>query len=185
MPNPCQVMRHSEACQMYDFVKTVRLQRAWDGEYVRQHVRGDSVLRQDLRAPVGKPKPGQVCHQLPGSRFACTNLPCRCGDVCFSLFPSPALRVRLTKTLTEHLQQYGDYMITCPLLTLDLLWTLNLPYKMTYSLMVFLTLFCGFMAADHPYPGYAMLAMAYLLPPPPPPSLHPGHPPCTDDGACT
>jgi len=49
--------------------------------------------------------------------------------------------------------QYGDYMITCPLLTLDLLWTLNLPYKMTYSLMVFLTLFTGFMAADHPYPG--------------------------------
>ena len=65
------------------------------------------------------------------------------------------LCMRLTMTLTEHPQQYGDYMITCPLLTLDLLWTLNLPYKMTYSLMVFLTLFTGFMAADHPYPGYA------------------------------
>jgi len=49
--------------------------------------------------------------------------------------------------------QYFDYMLTCPLLTLDLLWTLNLPYKVTYSLFVFLTLFSGFIAAGHPQPG--------------------------------
>jgi len=49
--------------------------------------------------------------------------------------------------------QYFDYMLTCPLLTLDLLWTLNLPYKVTYSLFVFLTLFAGFIAAGHPQPG--------------------------------
>lgn len=48
---------------------------------------------------------------------------------------------------------YFDYMLTCPLLTLDLLWTLNLPYKVTYSLFVFLTLFSGFIAAGHPQPG--------------------------------
>ena len=48
---------------------------------------------------------------------------------------------------------YFDYMLTCPLLTLDLLWTLNLPYKVTYSLFVFLTLFSGFMTAGHPQPG--------------------------------
>jgi bacteriorhodopsin len=51
------------------------------------------------------------------------------------------------------LYQYFDYMFTCPLLTLDLLWTLNLPYKITYSFMVFLTLFSGFAAAGHPQPG--------------------------------
>lgn len=51
------------------------------------------------------------------------------------------------------LYTYCDYMVTCPVLTLDLLWTLNLPYKMTYGFGVFLTLFAGFMAAGHPYPG--------------------------------
>ena len=50
-------------------------------------------------------------------------------------------------------QQYFDYMFTCPLLTLDLLWTLNLPYKVTYALLVFLTLFSGFMSSGHPQPG--------------------------------
>jgi len=49
--------------------------------------------------------------------------------------------------------QYFDYMFTCPLLTLDLLWTLNLPYKVTYALLVFLTLFSGFMSSGHPQPG--------------------------------
>jgi len=48
---------------------------------------------------------------------------------------------------------YGDYMVTCPLLTLDLLWTLNLPYKFTYALFVFLTLFSGFISSGHPQPG--------------------------------
>ena len=44
-----------------------------------------------------------------------------------------------TDHVTEHLcyyyyvWQYLDYMITCPILTLDLLWTLNLPYKVTYT----------------------------------------------------
>ena len=67
---------------------------------------------------------------------------------CFANFRTCFIDTRLNA-------QYFDYMLTCPLLTLDLLWTLNLPYKLTYSLMVFLTLFTGFMAADHPYPGYA------------------------------
>jgi len=51
---------------------------------------------------------------------------------------------------------YADYMITCPLLTLDLLWTLNLPYKLTYSLFVGLTLFAGFLSSGHPQPGYSV-----------------------------
>lgn len=44
-------------------------------------------------------------------------------------------------------------MIACPLLTLDLMWTLNLPYKFTYTLFVFLVLFSGFISSGHPDPG--------------------------------
>ena len=55
----------------------------------------------------------------------------------------------------------GDYMVTCPLLTLDLLWTLNLPYKFTYALFVFLTLFSGFISSGHPQPGY-MCVYVYM-----------------------
>ena len=76
--------------------------------------------------------------------------------------------------------QYCDYMLTCPLLTIDLLWTLNLPYKLTYALMVFCTLFSGFMASNHPQPGrwmwfvYGMVSLPPCLPPSLlPPSLLP------------
>jgi len=49
--------------------------------------------------------------------------------------------------------KYFDYLITCPLLTFDLLNTLNLPYKITYAIYVLVTLFSGFMAANSPAPG--------------------------------
>ena len=39
--------------------------------------------------------------------------------------------------------KYFDYLFTCPLLTLDLLWSLNLPYKVTYSGFVALIMVCG------------------------------------------
>nr|AHH02154.1 protein 100 [synthetic construct] len=42
-----------------------------------------------------------------------------------------------------HLLKYCDYCFTCPLLTLDLMWSLNLPYKFTYSIWVGICIFSG------------------------------------------
>ncbi|EKX40903.1 hypothetical protein GUITHDRAFT_164579 [Guillardia theta CCMP2712] len=46
-------------------------------------------------------------------------------------------------SLSVNYFKYLDYIFTCPILTLDLLWSLNLPYKITYSLFVGLTIACG------------------------------------------
>lgn len=42
-----------------------------------------------------------------------------------------------------HVFKYADYLLTCPLLTLDLLWSLNLPYKVTGAMMVFTCILCA------------------------------------------
>ena len=36
-------------------------------------------------------------------------------------------------SLNVNFYKYFDYIFTCPVLTLDLLWTLNLPFKFTYA----------------------------------------------------
>jgi len=42
-----------------------------------------------------------------------------------------------------HVFKYGDYMLTCPLLTLDLLWSLNLPFKLSGAVGVFVCIGCA------------------------------------------
>lgn len=42
-----------------------------------------------------------------------------------------------------HLLKYVDYLFTCPLLTADLLCSLNLPFKITFSYFVWLTIGTG------------------------------------------
>mmetsp|Transcript_1325 Transcript_1325/g.2637 ORF Transcript_1325/g.2637 Transcript_1325/m.2637 type:complete len:449 (+) Transcript_1325:147-1493(+) len=43
--------------------------------------------------------------------------------------------------------KYLDYVLTCPLLTIDLLWSLNLPYKFTYGGFVLCCIICAFMCS--------------------------------------
>jgi len=43
--------------------------------------------------------------------------------------------------------KYIDYLLTCPLLTVDLMWSLNLPYKLTYGGAVGCCIVCAFMAS--------------------------------------
>jgi len=55
------------------------------------------------------------------------------------LFPLPALLLILScresgADVNVSDVQYADYMLTCPLLTLDLMWTLNLPYKVCLAM---------------------------------------------------
>ena len=45
--------------------------------------------------------------------------------------------------LNVNFYKYFDYIFTCPILTLDLLWTLNLPYKFTYAAFVLLIMVNG------------------------------------------
>lgn len=52
--------------------------------------------------------------------------------------------------------KYLDYMATCPLLTADLLWALNLPYKFTYAGFVLVCIMCAFMATTCPAPAKFM-----------------------------
>jgi bacteriorhodopsin len=42
-----------------------------------------------------------------------------------------------------HVFKYGDYLLTCPLLTLDLLWSLNLPFKLSGAVGVFVCIGCA------------------------------------------
>lgn len=58
------------------------------------------------------------------------------GDV------GPAAQVNVYK--------YLDYLLTCPLLTLDLMWSLNLPYKFTYAGFVFCCIIAAFMCSAMP-----------------------------------
>jgi len=46
--------------------------------------------------------------------------------------------------------------LTCPLLTADLLWALNLPYKFTYAGFVAVCIVCAFMATTIPAPAKFM-----------------------------
>ena len=55
-----------------------------------------------------------------------------------------------------HYYKYLDYLFTCPLLTVDLLWSLNLPYKFTYGGFVFICIVCAFMATILPPPARFM-----------------------------
>lgn len=60
--------------------------------------------------------------------------------------------------------KYFDYLFTCPLLTLDLLWSLNLPYKVTYSGFVALIMVCGtFCNMMEPPARYLWFVMAFCL----------------------
>ena len=45
--------------------------------------------------------------------------------------------------LNVNFYKYFDYIFTCPILTLDLLWSLNLPYKVTYATFVLLIMVTG------------------------------------------
>nr|AHH02121.1 protein 107 [synthetic construct] len=47
--------------------------------------------------------------------------------------------------------KYADYMLTCPLLVMDLLFQLRAPYKVTGAVLIFAVLFCG--AITNFYPG--------------------------------
>mmetsp|Transcript_8985 Transcript_8985/g.14198 ORF Transcript_8985/g.14198 Transcript_8985/m.14198 type:complete len:362 (-) Transcript_8985:188-1273(-) len=40
--------------------------------------------------------------------------------------------------------KYIDYLLTCPILTVDLMWSLNLPYKFTYGASVGVCIVCAF-----------------------------------------
>uniref|UniRef100_A0A7S4J9V4 Uncharacterized protein n=1 Tax=Guillardia theta TaxID=55529 RepID=A0A7S4J9V4_GUITH len=52
--------------------------------------------------------------------------------------------------------KYLDYLFTCPLLTIDLLWCLNLPYKFTFGAIVAVCILCAFMASVIPPPARYM-----------------------------
>lgn len=48
------------------------------------------------------------------------------------------------KALDLSTLQYVDYLATCPLVTVDMLWSLNLPYKFTWGALVFLCILSAF-----------------------------------------
>eukprot|EP00960_Hanusia_phi_P054638 762723-Hanusia_phi.AAC.16 len=52
--------------------------------------------------------------------------------------------------------KYLDYLFTCPLLTIDLLWCLNLPYKFCFGAVVAVCILCAFMASVIPPPARYM-----------------------------
>eukprot|EP00281_Chroomonas_sp_CCMP1168_P029135 CAMPEP_0206254528 /NCGR_PEP_ID=MMETSP0047_2-20121206/23739_1 /ASSEMBLY_ACC=CAM_ASM_000192 /TAXON_ID=195065 /ORGANISM="Chroomonas mesostigmatica_cf, Strain CCMP1168" /LENGTH=365 /DNA_ID=CAMNT_0053680821 /DNA_START=40 /DNA_END=1137 /DNA_ORIENTATION=- len=66
-----------------------------------------------------------------------------------------------------HVFKYGDYLLTCPMLTLDLMWSLNLPYKLTYAMFVAVCITCalGCQVFDAParymWFGLGMTVFAY------------------------
>ena len=55
--------------------------------------------------------------------------------------------------LSVNFYKYLDYIFTCPILTLDLLWSLNLPYKVTYSIFVAITITAGVFCNAFEPPG--------------------------------
>jgi hypothetical protein len=59
--------------------------------------------------------------------------------------------------------KYVDYLLTCPLLTVDLLWSLNLPYKFTYGGFVLICILCAAMASLVPPPGRWLWFAAGLM----------------------
>jgi len=67
-------------------------------------------------------------------------------------------------TMTFVYTKYLDYIVTCPVLTMDLLWTLNLPYRFTYAIFIFCVILCGLLASMTPSPGkYLYFTMGLCL----------------------
>lgn len=60
--------------------------------------------------------------------------------------------------------KYIDYVFTCPLLTIDLMWSLNLPYKFFYGGVVFVCIVCALCSSTVPPPArYLWFGMGMLL----------------------